>query len=68
MRWILWIRRQAHDQPEHLLEGVKSGPASPLTKQDWAELRADAAVPSSRVDKLPQAIEDLAEIAVHLAQ
>ena len=26
-----------------LLEGVKSGKASPLTKQDWAELRTDVA-------------------------
>lgn len=36
--------RQAQERLEGLLlEGVKSGPASPLTKQDWAELRADVA-------------------------
>lgn len=36
--------RQAQERLEELLlEGVKSGLASPLTKQDWAELRADVA-------------------------
>jgi antitoxin ParD1/3/4 len=36
--------RQAQERLEQLLlEGVKSGPAVPLTKQDWAELRADVA-------------------------
>ena len=36
--------RQAQERLEELLlEGVKSGPASPLTKKDWAELRADVA-------------------------
>ena len=42
------IRRdQEHKAQERLelllLEGVSSGAASPLTKQDWAELRADVA-------------------------
>ena len=36
--------RQAQQRLEELLlEGVKSGTASPLTKQDWAELRTDVA-------------------------
>jgi len=36
--------RQAQERLEELLlEGVKSGTASPLTKKDWAELRADVA-------------------------
>jgi antitoxin ParD1/3/4 len=36
--------RQAQERLEELLlEGVKSGSASPLTKQDWAEVRADVA-------------------------
>ena len=36
--------RQAQQRLEQmLLEGVKSGEASPLTKQDWAELRTDVA-------------------------
>jgi len=36
--------RQAQGRLEALLlEGVKSGTASPLTKQDWAELRAEVA-------------------------
>ena len=36
--------RQAQERLEELLlEGVKSGSASPLTKQDWAELRANVA-------------------------
>lgn len=36
--------RQAQERLEELLlEGVKSGSASPLTKQDWAELRVDVA-------------------------
>ncbi len=36
--------RQAQQRLEALLlEGVKSGTASPLTKQDWAELRTDVA-------------------------
>ena len=36
--------RQAQERLEGLLlDGVKSGPASPLTKQDWAELRTDVA-------------------------
>ncbi len=36
--------RQAQERLEELLlEGVKSGEASPLTKRDWAELRADVA-------------------------
>ena len=36
--------RQAQERLEGmLLEGVKSGPASPLTKQDRAELRTDVA-------------------------
>ena len=36
--------RQAQQRLEQvLLEGVKSGKASPLTKQDWAELRTDVA-------------------------
>lgn len=36
--------RQAQERLEELLlGGVKSGPASPLTKQDWAELRSDVA-------------------------
>ena len=36
--------RQAQERLEELLlQGVKSGPASPLTKQDWAELRAHVA-------------------------
>ena len=36
--------RQAQERLEELLlEGIKSGTASPLTQQDWAELRTDAA-------------------------
>ena len=36
--------RQAQQRLEQmLLEGVKSGKASPLTKQDWAELRTEVA-------------------------
>ena len=36
--------RQAQQRLEQvLLEGVTSGKASPLTKQDWAELRTDVA-------------------------
>lgn len=36
--------RQAQQRLEQLLlEGVKSGKASPLTRQDWAELRTDVA-------------------------
>jgi antitoxin ParD1/3/4 len=36
--------RQAQGRLEELLlEGIKSGTASPLTKQDWAELRTDVA-------------------------
>ncbi len=36
--------RQAQQRLEQvLLQGVKSGKASPLTKQDWAELRTDVA-------------------------
>ena len=36
--------RQAQQRLEQmLLEGVKSGKGSPLTKQDWAELRTDVA-------------------------
>jgi antitoxin ParD1/3/4 len=36
--------RQAQERLEGLLlEGVKSGPASYLTKRDWAELRTDVA-------------------------
>ncbi len=36
--------RQAQERLEELLlEGAKSGPASPLTKQDWAQLRANVA-------------------------
>ena len=36
--------RQARERLEELLlEGVESGTASPLTKQDWAELRTDVA-------------------------
>ncbi len=34
--------RQAQERLEQLLlDGIRSGPASPLTKSDWAELRAD---------------------------
>jgi antitoxin ParD1/3/4 len=41
--------RQAQDRLEGLLlEGVKSGPASYLTKRDWAELRTEVA---ERLDK-----------------
>ena len=36
-------RKAQHRLEELLLEGVKSGSASPLTKQDWAELRTDVA-------------------------
>ena len=33
--------RQAQDRLEQLLlDGVRSGPASPLTKKDWKEVRA----------------------------
>ena len=36
--------RQAQGRLEALLlEGVKSGTASPLTRQDWAELRTEVA-------------------------
>jgi len=36
--------RQAQARLEELLlEGIKSGTASPLTRQDWAELRTDVA-------------------------
>ena len=36
--------RQAQGRLEALLlEGVESGTASPLTKQDWAELRTEVA-------------------------
>ena len=36
--------RQAQEHLETLLlDGVKSGKASPLTKQDWTELRAEVA-------------------------
>jgi antitoxin ParD1/3/4 len=36
--------RQAQERLEDLLlEGMKSGPASYLTKRDWAELRTDVA-------------------------
>ena len=36
--------RQAQERLEGLLlEGVKSGPASYLTKRDWAELRTEVA-------------------------
>jgi antitoxin ParD1/3/4 len=36
--------RQAQDRLEDiLLEGIKSGPVSYLTKRDWAELRTDVA-------------------------
>jgi antitoxin ParD1/3/4 len=36
--------RQAQERLEELLlEGITSGKASPLTKQDWAELRTDVA-------------------------
>ena len=36
--------RQAQERLEDLLlDGVKSGPASYLTKRDWAELRTDVA-------------------------
>jgi antitoxin ParD1/3/4 len=36
--------RQAQGRLEELLlEGIKSGTASPLTKQDWAELRTEVA-------------------------
>ena len=36
--------RQAQQRLEQmLLEGVKSGKASPLTRRDWAELRTDVA-------------------------
>ena len=35
--------RQAQERLEELLlEGIKSGTASPLTQQDWAELRTDS--------------------------
>ena len=41
--------RQAQGRLEGLLlDGVKSGPASYLTKRDWAELRTDVA---ERLDK-----------------
>jgi antitoxin ParD1/3/4 len=34
--------RQAQERLEQLLlDGIRSGSASPLTKTDWAELRAD---------------------------
>jgi antitoxin ParD1/3/4 len=34
--------RQAQERLEQLLlDGIRSGSASPLTKSDWAELRAD---------------------------
>ena len=36
--------RQAQERLESLLlEGVKSGTASPLTQQDWSELRTEVA-------------------------
>lgn len=36
--------RQAQERLEELLlEGITGGKASPLTKQDWAELRTDVA-------------------------
>ena len=54
--------RQAQERLENLLlAGVKSGPASPLTKQDWAEVRTDVA-------KRPQGIRALSDIAVYLAE
>jgi len=42
------IRRDQEQQAQErlealLLEGIGSGTASPLTKQDWVELRADVA-------------------------
>lgn len=34
--------RQAQERLEQLLlDGIRSGAASPLTKKDWAEVRAD---------------------------
>ena len=34
--------RQAQERLEQLLlDGIRSGSASPLTKKDWAEVRAD---------------------------
>ncbi len=37
------MRRQAADRLEALLmEGIASGPARPMTAQDWADLRAEA--------------------------
>jgi antitoxin ParD1/3/4 len=36
--------RKAHERLEKLLlEGVKSGTAEPLTKEDWSELRTEVA-------------------------
>jgi len=36
--------RQAQERLEELLlEGIKSGTSSPLTQQDWAELRTEVA-------------------------
>ena len=36
--------RQARERLEQLLlEGINSGTASPMTKQDWAELRTEVA-------------------------
>jgi antitoxin ParD1/3/4 len=36
--------RQAQQRLEQLLlEGMKSGPASPMTKKHWSELRAEVA-------------------------
>lgn len=36
--------RQAKERLEQLLlEGMKSGPASPMTREHWAELRAEVA-------------------------
>ena len=36
--------RQAQERLEGLLlEGIQSGAATPLTKQDWSELRAEVA-------------------------
>jgi len=36
-------RRAQERLEELLLEGVKSGKASPLTQQDWSELRTEVA-------------------------
>ena len=45
LRWLLARKRDDLDQKEHarleqlLLEGIESGPATPMTKADWEEIK-----------------------------